>query len=196
MPMDDLLVRIQRETRLEELSPVMISPPFQGQLLYFLVSMIKPKHILEIGTFTGYSAICMGRALGDDAKLTTIEYNVELESKVNGYIKEDNLEDKITLLIGSGLEVLETLEGPFDMVFIDADKPNYLKYYEAIMPKLSKGGYILADNVLWFGRVLEESDDLSTETLKAYSKMVKEDPRVEQILLPVGDGLSIARKIV
>jgi len=173
----------------------MISTPLQGQLLYFLTKMIKPKLILEIGTFTGYSAICMGRGLEKGAKLITAEYRKELEAKIEGYISEANLESKIELKIGAGLDIIEAIDEPIDMVFIDADKPNYLNYYEAVLPKLSAGGYILADNVLWFGRVFSDDNDPSTKAIRAYNERVKEDPRVEQIILPMGDGLSIARKI-
>jgi len=193
---DELLDRIHKETHLEEISPIMISSPFQGQLLYFLTTMIRPKKILEIGTFTGYSAICMGRALEEGATLTSIENNSELESKVNRYISEAKLSDKVKVIIGDAIDVIENLDGPFDMVFIDADKPNYLNYYKAIFPKLRKGAYIIADNVLWFGQVLTDSQEKSTVTLKAYNQMVKNDDRVEQILIPMGDGLNIARKLV
>jgi len=194
--LDPLLSKIQRETHLQELSPIMISTPLQGHLLNFLTKMIDPKLIVEIGSFTGYSAICMGRALSEGAKIITIEYKKELEAKIRGYISEAELEDRVELHIGAALDVLETIDGPIDMVFIDADKPNYLNYYEAVLPKLSTGGYILADNVLWNGKVFSSATDPSTSAIKAYNEKVKSDPRVEQLILPVGDGLSIAKKVV
>lgn len=191
-----LHIKIQRETYIEERSPIMISTPLQGQLLYFLTKMIRPKTILEIGTFTGYSAICMAQALDDDAKVITLEFNKELGPKIEKYIAEAGLTEKIELIIGAGLESLKHLDGPFDMVFIDADKPNYSNYYEAVLSKVSTGGYILTDNVLWQGKVFSEDRDESTAAIRSYNQRLKEDDRVEQIILPIGDGLSIARKLV
>lgn len=190
-----LLQRINRETHLQELKPRMLSGHFQGRLLAMLSCMIQPKHILEVGTYTGYSAICMAEGLAKDGKLTTIDKNEEQESKVRGYFREAGIADRVDYIIGDATEIIPGLPGPFDLVFIDADKRNYQYYYDHIIDKVKKGGYIIVDNVLWSGKVTDpDKNDQSTMAIKDFNTFIKQDERVERILLPVRDGLFIIKK--
>ncbi|MEL6533757.1 MAG: class I SAM-dependent methyltransferase [Bacteroidota bacterium] len=192
-----LLRRIHRETHIQVLRPRMLSGPMQGRLLSMLSHMQRPKRILEIGTYTGYSALCLAEGLAEGGKLITLEVNNELEARVRGYITEAKMEDRIELIIGNALEIIPTLEVPFDLVFIDADKVNYGQYYDLVLDKMPTGGVILADNVLWTGKVVEpvEEKDKETQALLAFNKRVQEDARVENILLPFRDGIMMARKL-
>jgi predicted O-methyltransferase YrrM len=174
----------------------MLSGHFQGRVLSMLMHMIKPKRILEIGTYTGYSAICMAEGLIEGGELITIDINEELEDLVNGFIKQAGFENKIVHKIGNALEIIPQLEGDFDVVFIDADKKNYINYYHSIFDKIKPGGYIIADNVLWSGKVVipQEKLDYETKIIMEYNDMVHHDVRVQEVLLPIRDGLLIARK--
>ena len=192
----DVLKELNRRTHLSVLSPRMLSGHFQGRVLSMLSHMIRPNRILEIGTYTGYSAICLAEGLQEGGMLTTIDVNEEQEELVNEYIEKAGLEAQIDHIVGDASEIIPMLEDQFDIVFIDADKRNYLNYYQLVFDKVRPGGYIIADNVLWSGKVLEDYDSLDRETkiLMDYNKMIHEDERVQEILLPIRDGLMIARK--
>lgn len=192
----DLLSKINRETNLEVLWPRMLSGHLQGRILAMISKMISPEYIVEIGTYTGYSALCLAEGLNQNGKLITIEYNNELEDRVQAYFNESEHAKQIDLKIGDATKVLPALENGIDLVFIDADKVNYLNYYNLVFDKLKHGGYILADNVLWSGKVVEESDqqDEDTVALVEFNSFVQNDSRVENVLLPVRDGLMLIRK--
>jgi predicted O-methyltransferase YrrM len=188
---------LNRETYAKVLMPRMLSGHMQGRLLAMLSQMIRPAAILEIGTFTGYSAICLAEGLRENGKLYTIDINEELEEMVRHFFKEAGVESKIEYHIGNALQLIPTLEVVFDMVFIDADKSNYINYYDSIFDKVNKGGFIIADNVLWSGKVVEEpgkKTDADTQAIINFNKHIQQDNRVENILLPVRDGLMIVRK--
>lgn len=192
---DDLLYNLRRQTHLKLLRPRMVSGPIQGQLLTMLCRMIRPQRVLEIGTFTGYSAICMARGLGENGHIDTIERDDELEGFIRPWFQKAKLEDKITLHIGDALQVIRTINEKYDLVFMDGDKREYPEYYEAIMKKMNAGGFILADNILWNGKVVEDTDqaDDYTKGILRFNTMVKEDARVEQVILPIRDGLMMIR---
>ncbi len=193
-----LLERINRETHLEVMRPRMLSGHVQGRLLSMFSKMISPKNILEIGTYTGYSAICMAEGLAKGGQLTTIDVNEELEDRVRDYFEDAGLTDVVRFLIGNAMEIIPTLEGKFDLVFIDADKSNYSNYLELVVDKVPSGGYIIADNVLWSGKVVEKFRsklDKDTEALLKFNKEVQDDKRFENLLLGVRDGLMILRKL-
>ena len=195
---DDLLLKITRETQAKVMMPRMISGHLQGKMLELFTKMQNPKTILEIGTYTGYSGICMARGLRTGGKLITIDINDELETMVRGFFEESGLTSQIDYRLGNALEIIPTLPGPFDMVFIDADKINYGKYYDLIIDKMNLGGIILADNVLWSGKILVEKGqkiDKDTQAILDFNAMIQNDPRVENILLPIRDGVMMARKI-
>jgi predicted O-methyltransferase YrrM len=191
-----LLVDLNRRTHVSILQPRMLSGHYQGRLLSMLAHMIQPKRVLEIGTYTGYSALCFAEGLQAGGKVTTVDVNEELEEFVRSYIEKANCSDKIEYIVGDAMEVVAKMDEQFDLVFIDADKKNYCNYYELVFDKVKPGGYIIADNVLWSGKVLEDYDSLDRETkiLMDYNKMIHEDERVQEILLPIRDGLMIARK--
>jgi predicted O-methyltransferase YrrM len=195
-PESELLQRINRETNLEVLMPRMLSGHLQGRILAMISKMVSPAYIVEIGTYTGYSAICMAEGLRKSGKLITIEFNKELQKRILGYFNESEFASLIDLRIGDAMQILPTLAKGIDLVFIDADKTNYLNYYNIIIDKLNPGGYILADNVLWSGKVIEKVnlDDADTIALKKFNTFVHEDERVENILMPVRDGLMLIRK--
>jgi caffeoyl-CoA O-methyltransferase len=195
---DPLLQHIQRETFAKVLMPRMLSGHLQGKTLEMLVKLLNPKTILEIGTYTGYSGICMARGLGEKGKLITLDVNDEIEAMVRGFFEKSGLANKIEYHIGNALDIIPTLKGNFDMVFIDADKTNYINYYNLIVDRVNPGGIILADNVLWSGKVLVEEGkkiDKDTKIILDYNRMVQEDSRVENVLLPIRDGLMLARKL-
>lgn len=191
-----LLKKLNRETHAKVLMPRMLSGHLQGNILTMLSKMIRPKNILEIGTYTGYSAICLAQGLAEGGLLQTIDINEELKEMVQSYVDEAGLKNKINLHVGNALEIIPTLSGTFDIVFIDADKKNYSNYYDLIFEKVNKGGYIIADNVLWSGKVLNpiKSNDIDTLAIDTFNKKVHSDPRVEPNLLPIRDGLMILRK--
>ena len=190
-----LLKKINRDTMANVMMPRMMSGHIQGRILSMISGMIKPKLILEIGTYTGYSAICLAEGLHPDGKLITLDINEELESKVRLYFKEAGLTDKIDYRIGKALEIIPHLSGPFDLVFIDADKQNNSVYFDMIIDKVPIGGFILADNVLWSGKVIQPQADKDTRTILTFNDKVHNDPRVENVLLPVRDGIMLMRKV-
>ena len=194
-PEDDILNELYRKTYTSVLNPNMISGHLQGKMLEMIVRMIKPKVVLEIGTYTGYSAISMARALPPEGVLHTIEINDELRDICMEYINKAGMQDKIVLHTGDALEIMNKLNLRYDLVFIDGDKKQYPQYYEKAIEKLSNQGYILADNVLWDGKVIDPlSKDPMTEGIREFNRLVKNDQRVEKLLVPVRDGLMIIRK--
>ena len=192
----DVLRRLNRETHLKMTMPQMLSGHMQGLMLQLFSKMIRPKNILEIGTFTGYSAICLAQGLQEGGKLHTIDVNEEFREIILRNIKDAGLAGKITLHIGPAVNILPTLKEEFDLVFIDADKENYSTYYDLVFPKVKQGGFIIADNVLWSGKILNSTMkmDVETKSLFEYSRKIQDDSRVENVLLPLIDGLMIARK--
>lgn len=194
---DALLKKITRETQAKVLLPRMLSGHLQGKVLEFFAKMLQAKSILEIGTFTGYSAICLARGLQTGGQLTTLDINDELETMVRGFFKESGLSSQIDYRLGNARELLLDIPGPFDLVFIDADKYYYNAYYELVIDKLRPGGFLLADNVLWSGKILVEEGqkiDKDTQALLDFNRQLAQDPRVETLLLPIRDGILVARK--
>jgi caffeoyl-CoA O-methyltransferase len=193
---DAVLADLNRQTHLRMLNPKMLSGHYQGKFLEMISFMIKPLQILEIGTFTGYSAICMARGLAENGRLHTIDNNDEIKDFALKYIHKAGMERKIVLHTGNALEIIPALKGPFDLVFIDGEKSEYPHYYRLSLPKVKQGGFIIADNVLWDGKVYkpECKDDINTRHIIEFNKMVMDDDRVENILIPVRDGLMIMRK--
>lgn len=191
----EVLQALNRETYAKVLMPRMLSGHLQGQLLSMFSHMIQPEKILEIGTYTGYSAICLASGLKENGLLHTIDINEELEDMVRSYFNKANLTHKIQYHVGNALNIIPTLNETFDLVFIDADKENYSAYFDLVIDKVRKGGFILADNVLWSGKVLQEKKDKDTLAIHLFNEKVKNDSRVEQVLLPVRDGILIARKL-
>lgn len=195
----DLLKKLNRDTHVKILQPRMLSGHLQGRYLAEVSYMMRPRRILEIGTYTGYSALCLAEGLVDDGKIITIDVNEELETFTRSFFDESPYADKIDYRIGDAGEIIPTLDEVFDLVFIDADKMNYTKYYNLVFDKVRKGGYILSDNVLWSGKVanIEEGKkiDKDTKNLLDFNKMCHDDPRTENILLPLRDGIMISRKL-
>ncbi|MBF0694291.1 MAG: O-methyltransferase [Flavobacterium sp.] len=193
----ELLAELSKETHQKILQPRMLSGHFQGRVLSLLSKLIAPKRILEIGTYTGYSALCLCEGLADGGQLDTIDIKEELQDFQRKYFERSPYNDQIKQHLGSAIDIIPTLEGPFDLVFIDADKENYQNYFELVLPKMRKGGIILSDNVLWSGKILEEAkaNDKSTLKLQQYNQHLKNDKRVETVLLPIRDGLSVCRVI-
>ncbi len=192
----EVLKELDRSTHLNVLRPRMLSGHEQGMLLYLLVKMLKPQRILELGTYTGYSAISMARGLEEGGKLISIDKNDELTPFAQQFINKAGLQDKIQLISGDAKGVITLLENTFDLVFIDADKREYITYYDLLFDKVNKGGFILADNVLWDGKVLKDTPDTDAQTqgILSFNQYVQKDNRVENLLLPLRDGLSIIRK--
>ena len=191
----DLLKTINRETYAHVLMPRMLSGQVQGRFLSMVSHMIKPDRILEIGTYTGYSALCFAEGLSEKGKIITIDINEELESRVRKSFGESTFKSKIDYRIGNALEIIPTLNESFDLVFIDADKINYSKYYDLVFEKLKVGGILLADNVLWSGKVLSPDPDKDTRAIMEFNKKVQMDPRIENVLLTIRDGIMMVRKI-
>ncbi len=193
----ELLYELNRQTHIRALNSRMLSGQFQGRLLSMIAHMIQPQNILEIGTYTGYSALCFREGLAENGKITTIDINEELEDFVREFIHKAGAENQINYVIGDAMKLIPDLNEEFDLVFIDADKENYCNYYDLVFDKVKIGGYILADNVLWSGKVIEayEKADKDTQILMDYNRKINDDPRVENILLPIRDGLMLARKI-
>lgn len=192
-PEMEILKKLNRETNLKVMQPRMLSGHLQGKFLEMISKMIKPDRILEIGTYTGYSAIAMAQGLSKNGELHTIDINEELEYIVKKYINEADLNDKIHFHNGDALTIIPQLNYIFDLVFIDADKENYINYFNLVINKVRKGGIIIADNVLWSGKVLNKvsSNDMETFNLQAFNKYITNDARVENLLLPFRDGLMI-----
>ena len=191
-----LLAELNHETWEKVLIPRMLSGHFQGRVISMLSHMISPKHILEIGTYTGYSAICFAEGLQKNGTIHTIDINEELESMINKYIKKSDLKNTIINHIGDAINIIPTLKEEFDIVFIDADKSNYSNYYDLVFDKVKRGGYIIADNVLWSGKITQPKENLDPDTLALveYSEKINNDNRVQNVLFPIRDGLMIARK--
>lgn len=194
-PEGEYLYRLFRATHVEILAPQMASGHIQGRLLKFMVKMIRPKRILEIGTFTGYSALCMAEGLDEGGKLYTFEIEDELEDFTRKWLEGSEHAGKIEFIIGNALDIVPSMGEKFDMVFMDGNKREYLKYYELAMEHLNEGGWILADNTLWDGHVIDpERQDAQTNGVRAFNDFVRNDPRVEVVILPLRDGLTIIRK--
>lgn len=193
----EILAELNRETYAKVMTPRMLSGHLQGQVLRMFSQMIRPKNILEIGTYTGYSALCMVDGLEEGGKLVTIDVNEELQDIIKRYVDKAGKQDAIDFRVGNALEIIPSLDVKFDLVFVDADKENYSNYFDLVFDKLNPGGYIIADNVLWSGKVLEDDSKLDKDTiaLKDYAKKIKSDSRVENVMMPIRDGLLIARKL-
>ena len=191
----DLLAALNKETYQKILLPRMLSGHFQGRVLSMLSKLIRPVNILEIGTFTGYAALCLCEGMQENGQLHTIDIKEELETIQRKYFDKSPWGSQIFQHLGEAIDIIPTLELKFDLVFIDADKENYLNYFELILPKMNKGGIILSDNVLWSGKVLEplQKNDSSTKVLLEYNELLKNDTRVETVLLPIRDGLTVSR---
>jgi caffeoyl-CoA O-methyltransferase len=190
-----LLAALNKETYQKILLPRMLSGHFQGRVLSMLSKLIRPVNILEIGTYTGYSALCLCEGMQENGQLHTIDIKEELIDFQRKHFDKSPWGKQITQHLGEAVDIIPTLDMKFDLVFIDADKENYINYFELIVPKMNKGGIILSDNVLWSGKVLEPLNpkDTSTKILLEYNKLLKEDPRVETVLLPIRDGLTVSR---
>lgn len=191
----ELLQQLNKETYQKILQPRMLSGHFQGRVLSMLSKILNPKHILEIGTYTGYATLCLAEGLQDTGTIDTIDINEELEDIQQKYFNKSTFKNQIFQHVGNALDIIPTLNKKFDLVFIDADKENYINYWNLIMPMMNKGGIILSDNVLWSGKVLEsiQPNDKSTPVLIEFNKIVNEDARVETVLLPIRDGLTVSR---
>ena len=194
-PENSLLAQINRDTYLEVLQPRMLSGHLQGRVLSMLSKMIRPNAILEIGTYTGYSALCLAEGLSAHGTLLTIDKNIELYDRANAYFSESEFASKIRMLKGNALTIVPDLKQKWDLIFIDADKENYQNYYDLTLPNLNKGGFIIADNVLWSGKVIDANEnDVDTTALRSFNTSLIEDNRVEVLMLPVRDGLTVVRK--
>jgi predicted O-methyltransferase YrrM len=193
-PLSDVLINLDRETHLKTTQPRMLSGPLLGKYLEMISKMLQPKHILEVGTFTGFSAICLAQGLAPMGELTTIEVNPEREDMIRSFLAKANLSDKVNLVIGDALKILPTLEAMYDLIFIDAKKEDYGNYYDLIFDQWKPGGILIADNVLWSGKVLKPETDKTTASIIAFSEKIKNDPRVSQIMLPIRDGILMVRK--
>jgi len=193
---DPILAELNRETNLKILRPRMLSGHLQGKVLEMISKMINPDKILELGTYTGYSAICLAKGLKENGILHTIEINDELEEIIKKYLKNAGLESKVKLHFGDARKIISQFKEQFDLVFIDADKREYLDYYHLVFNYVKPGGFILADNVLWSGKVLEleTPDDEYTKGIFDFNRFIKDDDRVEKVILPLRDGLTLIRK--
>jgi predicted O-methyltransferase YrrM len=191
-----LLQELNRETYQKIMQPRMLSGHFQGRVLSMISKLINPKNILEVGTYTGYSALCLAEGIQNNGELHTIDNDEELYDFQRKYFNKSGLGNQIYQHLGNALEIIPKLNNTFDLVFIDADKENYSNYFNCVIDKLNSGGIILSDNVLWSGKVIEalQPDDTSTKALIEYNKLLKDDNRVETVLLPIRDGLTISRK--
>ncbi len=192
---DPVIYKVNRATNLRTTLPRMLSGKIQGKFLEMVSKMIAPERILEIGTFTGYSALCLSKGLKKGGRLITIESNPELEEMILGFFKDAGADNSIELKIGNALNIIPMLKESFDLVFLDADKREYMDYYELILPNVKKGGIIIADNVLWSGKVIDENPDDETRALQKFNDHVARDQRVEQVMLSIRDGLLMIRKI-
>ena len=192
----EILKDLNKETYLKVLNPRMLSGHLQGRFLSIITKLIKPKKILEIGTYTGYSAICMAEGLIENGIIHTIDINEELVSIQNKYFAKSKCKNSIIQHVGDARNIIKSINEKFDLVFLDADKENYIEYYELVIEKVKKGGLIIADNVLWTGKVVEpeKDDDELTQYLIDFNKMINEDDRVENIIIPLRDGLNIILK--
>jgi caffeoyl-CoA O-methyltransferase len=196
-PPEDVLERLAEETRATTTAPQMMVGPLEGRFLAFLVRALRAMRVLEVGTFTGYSSICMASALPDGGRIVTLDVNAKTTEIARRYAAEAGVVDRIDYRVGESGETSKTiagLDGPFDLIFIDADKPGYVDYYEAALPMLAGGGLLVADNVLWSGRVVNEPEDDSTRAIQRFNDHVRDDERVESVMLTVRDGMTLIRK--
>lgn len=196
-PEPSLLEELRRETHLKVVQPRMLTGHYQGRLLCLFAQLFRPKKVLEIGTYTGYSALCLAEGMPKNGELHTIEINEELQEIQNRYFERSGFRDRIIQHVGPALEILPQMETVFDLVFIDAKKAEYPQYYKAVLPLLREGSIILADNILWSGKVVEDvpDTDKATKAVQEFNQLLKDDPRIENIILPVRDGLSIGRVV-
>ncbi|MDC3260841.1 O-methyltransferase [Winogradskyella sp.] len=192
-----LLQQLTRETYQKILQPIMLSGPYQGRVLSMISKLKSPENIIELGTFTGYSTLCLAEGLAKEGTIHTIDINEELEDFQRKYFDKSSYGEQIIQHVGNALEIIPKINVMFDLVFIDADKPNYSNYFHLIIDKLNSGGIILSDNVLWHGKVIEKLDpkDKSTKAVLDYNILLKNDPRIETVVLPIRDGLTISRKV-
>ncbi len=191
----EYLSELQRQTHLKVLMPRMLSGHLQGRFLAMFSKLLQPNNVLEIGTYTGYSALCLAEGLAPEGQLVTIDINEELENLAKTFFEKAQMQEKIKMLIGNALEIIPNFTNSWDLVFIDADKINYQKYYELVLPQVRKGGWIIADNVLWSGKVADEkAQDKDTQAIRAFNEFVQQDTRVNNLLLPLRDGLLIMQK--
>ena len=190
-----VLQELSKETWQKVLNPRMLSGAFQGRVLSMISKLIQSKNILEIGTYTGYSALCLAEGLSSEGKIITIDKNEELETLQNKYFEKSGFRNQIEQKVGNAIEIIPEIDAKFDLVFIDADKSNYVNYFHLIIDKMNSGGIILSDNVLWNGKVVEALNpkDLDTKVLLEYNKLMNSDARIETVLLPIRDGLTISR---
>ena len=196
-PEDDYLQELDRETHLKVLRSRMLSGHLQGQILSMISCMVKPRYILELGTFTGYSGLCLAKGLQEDGQLHTIEIDDELESIAKKYFQKSGMGNRIFQHIGDARQIIPTIDQVFDLIFIDADKREYCEYYKLVFDRVSVGGYILADNILWNGKVVEPeaANEEQTRGILEFNEMVQNDPRVRNVILPIRDGILIIHKI-
>ncbi len=192
----DLLYKLNRETHVKILQPRMLSGHFQGRVLSMFSKIMRPKRILELGTYTGYSALCLVEGLHVEGELITIDCNEELEEFAKSYFELHERKNSIKQLVGDAGDIIPTIQGEFDLVFMDADKENYLNYYRLLIDRIPSGGYLLADNVLWSGKVVDEksNNDKDTKAIKEFNLFVQNDDRVENVMFPIRDGLLMIRK--
>jgi caffeoyl-CoA O-methyltransferase len=190
----DVLQQLNRKTQTDVLMPQMLSGKVQGQFLKFISQMVQPERVLEIGTFTGYAAICLAEGLTENGKLFTIDINEELEAIVKTHVEKAGLQNKIIQIIGNAAQEIQQLDETFDLVFIDADKQNYGLYFDLIIDKVRTGGIILADNVLWSGKIINEQKDKDTQKLAEFNEKVQQDNRVENVIVSIRDGIMMIRK--
>lgn len=196
-PPDELLQELERETYVKILRPQMVSGPIQGKVLEMISHMVQPEQILELGTFTGYSTLCLAKGLKSNGTIHTIDINDELEEFAQSFFDKSINKDQIKIYIGDARSVIPSINHMFDLVFIDADKRQYPEYYELIFDKVRPGGFIIADDVLWYGKVNDPTSitDDYTKGLVQFNKMIKEDKRVENVIFPIRDGLNVVRKL-
>lgn len=193
-PPSELLGHLERETHLKTLAPQMMSGRLQGQFLRLFSLLMHPRRILEVGTFTGYASLCLAEGMPKEGELHTIEANPELEYLIRKYFDLSPYNNQLHLHIGNALELIPTLPGSFDLVFLDAGKLDYPRYFDLVVDRIPSGGCLLADNVLWSGKVIKKINDTDTAALHAFNQKIQDDPRVEQVILPIRDGLLLARK--
>lgn len=191
----EILHQLERESHLKTLAPQMIAGPWLGSFLRFVSGMIKPERVLEIGGFTGYSALCLAEGLQEYGTLHTIEVNPEFAHIIRKYIDAAGMDMKIQLHIGEAKDILPSLEGPFDLVFIDAGKRDNARFFDLILPKMKMGGIILIDNTLWSGKVIQHATDIDSRSIHKFNQRMFSDPRIEQVILPIRDGLTMLRVV-
>jgi len=194
-PQSTLLYQLERETHLKTLSPQMMSGQLQGQLLTIISQLVQPKIALEIGTFTGYAALCLAKGLPKNGRLYTIEVKEELEALIRKYVDQSDKAAQIDVLIGDAATIIPTLPTPFDLVFIDAGNRFYAAHYDLVIDQVRSGGIILVDNVLWSGKVTLKTHDKDTRIIHEFNEKIRKDERVENVLLPIRDGINVIRKI-